>query len=139
MSDLESFDVVRENAADRGLPAFTRWPGLLSSSLGVVLGPVMALINQQLIYAAATYACGRNLQHTVHVIPALCLAVAIGAGITAYRDWKAVGSGVEDEEATVASRTRFLSIIGAVISLFSSLVITAQWAAIFVFDPCMRA
>jgi hypothetical protein len=139
MSDPGSFDVVRENAADHGVAAFSRWPGLLSSTLGVVLGPVLALLNQQLIYAANMYACGRNLQHAMHVIPALCLLATIGAGVTARRDWKAVGAGVEDEEATVAARTRFLSIVGMVVSAFSALVILAQWAAIFVFDPCMRA
>jgi hypothetical protein len=50
-----------------------------------------------------------------------------------------VGAGVEDEEATVATRSRFLALLGISISIFSSLVIIAQWAAVFVFDPCMRA
>lgn len=139
MSDHGSFDVVRENAADHGVSAYTRWPGLLTLSLGVVLGPLVALLNQQLIYMANMWTCGRNMQHVAHIIPASCLLVTIGAGVTAYRDWKAVGAGVDDEHADIATRTRFLSIIGAVASLFSALVIIAQWAAIFVFDPCMRA
>ncbi len=139
MSDRESFDVVRENAADHGIGAFTRWPGLLSLSLGMLAGPVMALVNQQLIYTANMWTCGRNAQHTAHLIPAACLAVTIGAGVNAYRDWRAAGAGVEDEMDSVASRTRFLAIIGMVTSTFSALVIIAQWAAIFVFDPCMRA
>src|SRR5205085_2009675 len=63
----------------------------------------------------------------------------LGAALTAYRDWRAVGGGVEDEAATVATRTRFVSLMGIVISLFSSMVIVAQWSAAFVFDPCMRA
>ena len=139
MSDHESFDVVRENAADHGIDAFSRWPGLLSLSLGLLGGPVMALANQQLIYIAGMWTCGRNAQHTAHLIPALCLAVTLGAGVTAYRDWRAAGAGVEDELDTVAARTRFVSIMGMVLSAFSALVIIAQWAAIFVFDPCMRA
>jgi hypothetical protein len=139
MSDPASFDVVRENPADHGLEAFTRWPGLLSLVLGWLLSPVIALLNQQLIYAASMYACGRNLQHTQHVIPALCLIVTIGAAWQAYRDWNAAGRGVEDEEATIAARTQFLAMGGMAISVFSALVILAQWSTIFVFDPCMRA
>jgi uncharacterized membrane protein len=107
--------------------------------LGWILGPVIALLNQQLIYAANMYACGRNLQHASHVIPALCLAVTLGAGWQAWRDWKISGAGVEDEEATVAARSRFIAMGGMAISAFSSLVVIAQWATIFVFDPCMRA
>ena len=141
MSVRESFDVLHETAADRhatGDP-FTRWPGLLSLSLGLLLGPVVALANQQLIYTVNMWACGHRMQPAMHVVPILCLIVTIGAAITAYRDWRAVGRGVEDEEGTVHTRTRFIAMLGIAISVFSALVIVAQWAAIFVFDPCMRA
>lgn len=139
MSAPESFDVVRENPADYGPAAFARWPGLLSLSLGWLLGPTVALVNQQLIYAANMWACGRDQPLAMHVIPILCLAVIVGTGITAYRDWKAVGAGVEDEAATVETRTRFIAMGGIAISIFCGLVVLAQWAAVFVFDPCMRA
>lgn len=139
MSVPGSFDAVRSNPADRDLDAFTRWPGLLSLSLGVLLGPVIALTNQELIYAADTWTCGHGYRGTMHLIPLLCLVVTIATAITAFRDWRAAGSGVEDEAATIASRTRFLAIMGIGISVFCSLVVIAQWAAIVVFDPCMRA
>jgi hypothetical protein len=130
--------------ADRRQPPFggaefTRSPGLLSLTLGWVLPPVVALVNMQIIYAANMWACGRNLQATMHVIPALCLIVTIATAFTAHRDWKKIGAGVEEETGGVAARTRFIAIGGMTISIFSSLIILAQWAAIFVFDPCMRA
>jgi hypothetical protein len=139
MSVRESFDAIHEPAADGGPRTFTRWPGLLSLSLGVLLGPIMALTNQELIYAANSWACGRGAWGTMHIIPLLCLIVAIGAGITARRDWKAVGGGVHDEDATVEQRSRFVALLGMAISTFSAAVIVAQWAAIVVFEPCMRA
>lgn len=139
MSARGSFDVVRGGSTDRGLAAFTRWPGLLSLSLGVVLGPVIALTNQELIYSANMWTCGHGYRAALHLIPLLCLIITVGTGVTAYRDWRATGGGVEEEEATVASRSRFLSIAGMGISVFSSLVVIAQWAAIAVFAPCMRA
>lgn len=145
MSDRESsndpalVNVVTENPSERGPAAFTRWPGLLSLALGWTLGPVVALTNQQLTYQANMWACGRNQWASVHLVPLLCLIVTIGMGGVAYRDWKAVGGGVEDEAADASTRTRFLAIGGVMISIFSSLVIIAQWAAVFTFAPCMRA
>jgi len=141
MSVRESFDVLHETAADRHATSdpFTRWRGLLSITLGLLLGPVVALANQQLIYSVNMWACGHRTQPAMHLVPFLCLVVTIGAGITAYRDWRAVGGGLEDEQATIHTRTRFLSMLGMATSLFSSMVVIAQWSAIFVFDPCMRA
>ena len=139
MSVRESFEALHEPPSERGEAGFARWPGLLSLSLGLLLGPIVALANQQMIYSANMWACGNNGWGAMHLIPLLCLIVAIGAGLTARRDWKAVGGGVHDEDATVAERTRFVALCGMVISTFSALVILAQWAAIFVFEPCMRA
>lgn len=132
-------DAVRRDSADDAVEAFTRWPGLLRLSLGVLLGPVIALTNQELIYAADAWTCGHGYRATMHLIPLLCLIVTIATAVTAFRDWRAAGGGVEEEAATIASRTRFLAIMGVGISVFCSLVVIAQWAAIVVFDPCMRA
>jgi hypothetical protein len=111
----------------------------MSLTLGVVLGPIVALAHQQAVYAAAMWACGRRMPAALHAIPALCLIVVIGAAIGGYRNWRAVGGGVEDEHDAVATRTRFLALTGMAVSSFSAIVIIAQWLAIFVFDPCMRA
>jgi len=137
MSVHESFDAI--NTPAEGPVAFTRWPGLLSLSLGLLLGPIVALANQAMIYSANMWACGHGARGPMHIIPLLCLAVAVGAGLTARHDWKAVGGGVHDEEATVEQRTRFIALLGMLMSAFSAAVIVAQWAAIVVFEPCMRA
>jgi hypothetical protein len=142
MSALESTSPGPDDrgALDATAPAeFLQWRGLLSISLGLVLGPTVALVNQQLIYSVNMWACGRGQHGVMHIIPALCLVVVAGAGIGAYLNWVAVGRGLEDEYDSVATRTRFAALLGMAISLFSAIVILAQWAAIFVFDPCMRA
>jgi hypothetical protein len=136
MSARESSDAMApaENTAQ-----FARWRGLMSLSLGVLLGPLVALAHQQAVYAVNMWACGRNLHATMHVVPVLSLVVVFGAAYGGYLNWVATGRGVEDEEGNVAARTRFLALLGMAISLFSALVIVAQWFAIFMFDPCMRA
>ena len=139
MSVPESSDALSHGTAADDATGFIRWPGLLSLTLGLVLGPIAALLNQALMYSVNMWACGHDMPSVIHVVPVLCLIVAIGAGLVARRDWRAVGAGVEDELATVETRSRFVALLGKALSVFSTLVIVAMWAAAFVFGPCMRA
>lgn len=118
---------------------FARWPGMLRLSLGVVLGPIAMLVNEELIYVSNMWACGTGKQMAMHIVPLICLLVALGAGFLAWSDWVSVGRGVEDEAATIDSRSRFLALAGMAASALSALLILAQWLAIFVFGSCMRA
>lgn len=118
---------------------FTRWPGLLRLTLGVVLGPIAALANEELIYVTNMWACGARTQWTMHFVPLVCLLVTVAAGFISWSDWVSVGRGLEEEEATVDARSRFLALAGMGISALSALIILAQWLAIFVFGACMRA
>jgi hypothetical protein len=85
------------------------------------------------------WACGTGGQLTMHVVPLICLLITLGAGFLAWTDWVRIGRGVEDEAATIDSRTRFLALGGMASSAISALLIIAQWLAIFVFAACMRA
>jgi len=117
----------------------TRWPGLLSLTLGIVVGPIAVLVNEELIYVTNMWACGTGKQLAMHVVPIICLLITLVAGVLAWRDWDRVGRGIEDEAATIDSRSRFLALGGMAISALSALLILAQWLAIFVFGACMRA
>jgi hypothetical protein len=118
---------------------FTRWPGYLTLILGVVVGPIATLSNEELIYVTDAWACGTRMQGAMHVVPIVCLLVTIGAGALAWMDWVRLGRGLEESEATVDARSRFLALTGMAVSAISALIILAQWLAIFVFSPCMRA
>jgi hypothetical protein len=112
---------------------------LAALALGVLLGPVVALGNQQVIYASDTWACGHNVHAVLHIIPVVALAIIIAAGLMSFAEWRAAGRGLEDERGGVDSRTRFLALMGIGISTISALVVIAQWASIFTFGSCMRA
>lgn len=120
-------------------PVFGHWRGMLSLSVGVLLGPFAVLVNEMLIYVTNMWACGQGTQLAMHVVPLICLLVTIGAGLLAWRDWHRVGRGIEDSAATIDSRSRFMALGGMAISTLSALIILAQWLAIFVFGACMRA
>ena len=110
-----------------------------SEAFAIVLSPTVALVNQQLIYMANMWTCGRNMQHAAHAIPALAMLIIIGSFVMSYRRWKATGGGASDEGAAEETRVRFLTFIGMGVDVLSGMVSLAQWAAIFTFDPCMRA
>jgi hypothetical protein len=112
---------------------------MLSLTLGVVLGPLAALANQQVIYIVNMWACGHRERVVMHVVPILFLVVVAATGVAAHRNWRALGRGFEDELGSIEARSRFIAWLGIAISAFSGIVILAQWLAIFVFDPCMRA
>jgi hypothetical protein len=131
-------DFSNDQRADDA-PEFTRWPGLLSLSLCIMLGPMTVLLSQQVTYAANMWACGHGARGTLHIIPVLALVVIVGALFGSYLNWRAVGKGVEVEHGAVATRTRFLAVVGMAISVLSAILVVAQWFAIFMFDPCMRA
>jgi hypothetical protein len=111
----------------------------LSLALVLLLGPIIALAAQSAIYAATSWTCGRDIGATMHIIPALALIISVGSGITAYLHYRDAGKGLEDEHGGPTTRIRFIGMIGMGLSAFSSLVILAMWASIFVFAPCMRA
>ena len=107
--------------------------------VALLAGPVLALANQGLMYSVNMWACGHGVRSVLHIVPFVCLCLAVVSAIVAYRAWNSVGRGTDDDLATDDARTRFLAILGLSIGVFSSAVILAQWASVFVFDPCARA
>ena len=129
---------VEPTIDERRMTHFERWPGLLSLTAGLLVGPIAALVNEGVVYIANMWACGAGNRLALHVIPFLCLAATVAAGVLAYADWSRVGRGVHDDDATVSARSRFLALSGMAASAISALVIVTQWLAIFVFAPCLR-
>jgi hypothetical protein len=104
-------------------------------SLGILLGPVIALLNQEAIYSGTMWACGFQARGTLHVIPALCLLAVLFVAFDAF----SMRRGATGSDGRVAARTRFLALLGVALSVFSAVVILIQWFGIFTFDACMRA
>ena len=133
---------VRESSEGSRLAAiepFTRWPGLLRLALDVLGGPIIALVYQEATYAGNMWACGHNAKPTLHVGAVLCVIGALIVIADSWMVWRTVGRGVEDEHGAEETRTRFLALIGIMVGAISLAVIVAQWLAIFMFGPCMRA
>lgn len=88
-------------------------------------GIVLWLIHLSGSAALASYACGTGRLWTIH---AASVALLIPTGIAAwlgYRFWR------NDEEPV-----RFLGGMAAIVNLANILAILAEWAPVFLLDPC---
>jgi hypothetical protein len=129
---------TRSGGGDPALP-FLRPRGILSLWFGVLGGPLAALICLEVAYAAVPWACRARVVLPLHLAPLLTALLALAAGFVARRDWRATEPEWPDDAEGVLARSRFLAVLGMGLSVFSLLLITAHWLAIFIFDPCNRA
>lgn len=104
----------------------------------MVLGPIVALWNQALIYATAAMTCGRAGRAPLHAIAAVCLTVSLATALVALRARRRTAADADGSDAE-QRRTRFMTLVAVSTAVFASLVIIAQWIAVMFFTPCMKA
>lgn len=124
-----------ENVQGAGPPNRRRGKALLL--LGLLLGPVAALVGQGTLYAANAWACGWDAGPTLHIVSLLAFILVVGTGISAYRTWREASITHAPIDA-ISSRTRFMSLLGLGLSALSGMIVVAQWAAVVVFPACAR-
>ena len=105
---------------------------------GVLAGPLAALTQLQVNYALVLWACAAGREWALHVVSLLALLVTVAGGLLSWRNWRHAGGGWEDGGAGVVPRSRFMAVVGILISGLTALIVVAQWIAIFVYDPCER-
>jgi len=103
---------------------------------GVLVGPMAALIQLQVNYALVLWSCSHHSTLPLHVVSALALFLTIVVGLLSFQIWQRVSIG--EDGAGPAARTKLMTVIGMLISILMSLVIIAQWLAVFIHDPCER-
>jgi hypothetical protein len=103
---------------------------------GLLLPPIAFLIDLEVAYALVPPACSSRNELPVHLVHFVCLLLALGGGLTAWRSWRATGATWPDEEGGPLARSRFMAGIGVFLSLMFALVIVAMWIPSFMLDPC---
>lgn len=111
-------------------------PGPVSLFAGLGLGPLAVLGSMQAAYSVTSVVCERWPVSIIHVIHIAGLLLAIAGGLFALRSWRTTGRGWTIDEDGPLERSRFLGILGVMLSALSILVILGQWAATFMFRPC---
>jgi hypothetical protein len=115
----------------QGAGPWSLWAGLLA-------GPLATLTQLQANYALVLWACGAGRVWPLHLVASLALAVAVWAGLLSRRNLRRAGGGWDDEGAGVVPRSRFMAVVGLLMSVLAALVVVAQWIPIFLHDPCQR-
>ncbi len=105
------------------------WAGLL--------GPPAAWILQlQLTYALVPWVCRSQKHWVLHRSALVFLAVSLGAGLVAWREWR----GTDPERSTQASDIlavhKFMALLGLLTAGLFSLLIVGQGLATLMIDPC---
>lgn len=101
-----------------------------------LLGPVAALAGLEIAYILADRACVTGDLLPVHLTWLAGLLAAGVGGWLGHREWRRWGAGHAGEDAGPGGRSRFLALLGMLLSGMAALVIAAQWSAAFVFHPC---
>lgn len=118
---------------------YMRWPGILMLAAGIVIAPLVALINEEVAYVVVPWACHRGAPLLIRIVPAISLVVVVVLGLVSLRDWRRAGRGTHTDDATLADRTRFIALAGIGLSGLSALMILWSWIATWMLSPCARS
>lgn len=91
--------------------------------LGLGLAPAAFAAHLQLAYATVSWACATHREWWLHLIGAMSVALAL-VGV-----WAAARAARRPE-------SRFLGMTGLGTSAVLTLLLIAQWAAVFIVTPC---
>ncbi|HET7601007.1 MAG TPA: hypothetical protein VFK09_11980 [Gemmatimonadales bacterium] len=120
---------VRTRVADRG-----RVAALVT---GLLLAPFVAMLHLELSYADVRHACRQGSELRLHVTSAVLLLAALAGAAVAWRMLQGSSDrGAPGDPEIAAANTRFVAVTGVLVSLYFSLVIVAQWLAVFMLGPC---
>src|SRR4051812_43049440 len=133
-----SAPITSESRGAEELSLFRRTAGLLRLTYGLLAGPVFVLWSELFSYHGVNWACGDGHLSAVHAIPIAFLVLTLLGLLIAYQDWTRTGGGTSAQHASLADRTRFVSLCGVILSAYSALIIAWMWVPLFVFTPCQH-
>jgi hypothetical protein len=110
--------------------------GIRALWTALLLPPTAFLVSLEIAYALVPAACASGNTLPLHLAHLGCLLVILGAGLTAWRCWKALGSEWPDDAGTPEARSRFLAGVAVLLSGTCVLVVLTEWIAVFLLDPC---
>jgi hypothetical protein len=102
----------------------------------VVLGPIITAIEMQTNYVLVRQACSAQRNVALYVVVLVAIVLTIATAAIAYAIWKRAGVVWPTEAVDLATRIRFIAVLGILSSGMSFLLILAHGIATLLFDPC---
>lgn len=111
----------------------------LSLWTAVLGAPVLWLCHLQLSYMLVPWCCSSGKRWVLHVVSAVLLALTLGGGGLAWREYRQVGTeGPAGTTDPLLGRSRLLALVGILSSGLFALAIVAQAIPSFILDPCVE-
>lgn len=102
----------------------------------IVLGPIIVAIEQQANFVLVRQACSVQRHVALYAVTLVSLVLTAVTAFVALTIWRRAGITWPTEAGDIATRVRFVSVLGILSSAMSFLVIFAQGIATVHFDPC---
>jgi len=108
---------------------FALWSGLL-------VAPFAFLLNLQVSYMLVPFVCATGRIVWLHL--AACCSLILGAFgmFISWRNWQKSGREWQSEAGSITARSRFMAVMGLLMSILFCIAILAQWIANFIIGPC---
>jgi formate hydrogenlyase subunit 3/multisubunit Na+/H+ antiporter MnhD subunit len=117
---------------------FSQTHGILWLWAGLLTAPLAFLLHLQVNYMLVTQLCQSEHKIVLHLVTFAFLLIAAGGGFVAWRNWESAGRQWPKDIGSVIERSRFMAIIGLLISALVVLALIAQLIPQFIYDPCHR-
>lgn len=102
----------------------------------IVFAPIIVAIHHETNFVLVRQACSAQRNIALYLVTIISLVLTMSTALVALRIWRSVGVTWPGEETDLATRIRFVSVLGILGSVMSFLVIFAQGIATVHFDPC---
>jgi hypothetical protein len=102
---------------------------------GVIIGPLAWGADLLISYALVYHACSSGHHYLLHVVSAVCLAVALSGALLSWRQFQQVRRG-NDEGVSALDRSHFLALLGIASSIWFTVVILATALPRWILSPC---
>lgn len=101
--------------------------------LGVLTGPVVLLTSLSIAYALVHFACASGERWPLHAVSVIALLLTLGGALSA---WYIMRTGRSPDENRTAARSRFMAIIGLMLSGYFVLVVIVLTIPQFMLSAC---
>lgn len=102
----------------------------------VIVPAVICAAHQEVNFVLVRQACSAQRSTMLYVVTIVALTLTALMGLVCYLTWRSVGAQWPGETADIATRTRFIAMVGLLGSGIFFLVTLAQGIATVYLDPC---